>query len=113
MQNAYQNLLSAISKLETPEQVDQFLKDIATPAEIDAFTERLQLAILLDQKTMSYRDISHMTGASTTTVARVARFLNHENHGGYRHVIKLMNIDKGQNNETTTQNISAKGRPPR
>ena len=96
-----QNLFNAFARLTTPKQVERFLKDICTPAEIAAMSERLHLAVLLDQKEMSYRDISHMTGASTTTVARVARFLNHENHGGYRHIIKLMTDTKKDTHNDT------------
>lgn len=93
-----QNLYGVLSKLKTVGTVEAFLKDLCTPAEIEAMGERLELARLLDQGDLSYRDISHMTGASTTTVARVARFLNTENYGGYRHVMKLMNTKKDKNN---------------
>ncbi len=94
-----QNLYGVLSKLKTVETVEAFLKDLCTPAEIDAMVERFELAQLLDRRDLSYRDISHMTGASTTTVARVARFLNHENYGGYRHVMKFMNTNKDKDKE--------------
>lgn len=42
----------------------------------------------------NYRDIAAMTGASTTTVARVARFLNQENYQGYKLVLGRMHIFK-------------------
>lgn len=64
-----------------------FLKDIATPAELDALAERWRIARMLDGGAASYRDIAEATGASTTTVARVARFLREEPHAGYRSVL--------------------------
>jgi len=36
---------------------------------------------------LSYRDINARTGVSTTTIGRVARFLNEEPHKGYRSVL--------------------------
>jgi len=98
-----QNLYNVLSKLKTSETVGMFLKDLCTPTEIDAMGERLELALLLDQGNLSYRDISHMTGASTTTVARVARFLKTENYGGYRHIMKFMNTKKDKKNVTKSK----------
>jgi uncharacterized protein YerC len=48
------------------------------------------VARLLDQGTLSYREISELTGASTTTVTRVARFLRDMPHQGYRRVLDKM-----------------------
>ena len=42
---------------------------------------------MLDKGDASYRDISATTGASTTTVGRVARFLEKEGFQGYRLVL--------------------------
>ena len=80
-------LCAALSGLRTPDEARRFLRDIATPGEIAAFGERLRIAGLLDEGALSYRDIAAATGASTTTIARVARFLKDEPHGGYRLVL--------------------------
>ena len=77
-------LCAAVSALRNREEAARFLKDIATPAELDAFAERWRIARLLDAGTLSYRDIAASTGASTATVARVARFLKEEPYKGYR-----------------------------
>ena len=71
----------------TPEELDAFLNDLCTPAEIRAFAERWAVARLLDQKTKSYREIAQEAGASPTTVVRVARFLKEMPHQGYRLVL--------------------------
>jgi len=79
-----QALLTAIATLTTVEELQLFLTDLCTPAELRALAARWQVAVLLDRSDTSYRDISEKTGASTTTVGRVARFLNEEPYQGYR-----------------------------
>ena len=82
----------AVLSLETLEEVKDFLNDLCTPAELRAFYERFKVARLLDEGQMSYREISEATGASTTTVTRVARFLREMPHQGYRLVIDRLNL---------------------
>ena len=76
-------LYDAFLSLETREDCQRFIADLCTPKEIKDFKDRLEIARLLKAGEMSYRDISSTTGASTTTVARVARFLTQEPHQGY------------------------------
>lgn len=66
------------------------LADLCTPAEVKALAERWQVARLLDGTDLSYRDIHDMTGVSTTTIVRVARFLKQEPHLGYRRALDRM-----------------------
>ena len=84
-------LFQALALIETPSEAGRFLKDLATPAEVEAFAERWRIARLLSGGGRSYREIAAETGASTTTIGRVARFLNDENYGGYRDMLKKMN----------------------
>lgn len=83
----FAELCAAFAALRTADEAARFLKDIATPAELDAFAERWRIARLLHEEIHSYRDIAAATGASTTTIARVARFLREEPHQGYRLMI--------------------------
>ena len=76
-------LFEVMAELRSSDEVARFLKDIATPAEIQAFAERWRIARLLSKGGQSYREIAEATGASTTTIARVARFLRDEPHQGY------------------------------
>lgn len=84
----FEALCRALTSLETPEEMRRFLTDLCTPGEIKDFGERWLIARLLHEGTHSYRDISALTGASTTTVGRVARFLSQEPHKGYKLVIE-------------------------
>ena len=80
-------LYDALLCLETPQEVDAFLADLCTPAELRAFAERWAVARLLDQRRHSYREIALEAGASPTTVVRVARFLKDMDNNGYRLVL--------------------------
>lgn len=80
-------LATALSANRGIEEVEKFLIDLCTPAELRALSERWHVAQLLDKGELSYRDINAQTGVSTTTVGRVARFLNEEPHQGYRTIL--------------------------
>ncbi len=84
----------ALLRLKDATEVKAFLSDLCTPSEIRAFAERFKVARLLDEGQSSYRDIAMRTGASTTTVTRVARFLREMPHQGYRLVLDRMNETK-------------------
>ncbi|RZJ05370.1 MAG: TrpR like protein, YerC/YecD [Brevundimonas sp.] len=80
-------LYDALLSLKTREEVDAFLSDLCTPSELRAFTERWEVARLLDAGGKSYREIAVEAEASPTTVVRVARFLKEMPHQGYRLVL--------------------------
>lgn len=82
------NLFIAFAALENKEEIKRFMTDLCTPGELNAFAERLEIARLLNNNDLSYRDIATQLNASTTTVARVARFLRQEPHDGYRLVLE-------------------------
>ncbi|MBA4804357.1 MAG: helix-turn-helix domain-containing protein [Brevundimonas sp.] len=81
------DLYDALLTLKTREEVDAFLTDLCTPAELRAFAERWHVARLLDRGGRSYREIAAEAHASPTTVVRVARFLKEMPHQGYRLVL--------------------------
>jgi TrpR-related protein YerC/YecD len=80
-------LYDALLSLKTRDEVDAFLADLCTPAELRAFAERWEVARLLDGGGKSYREIAAEAQASPTTVVRVARFLKEMPHQGYRLVL--------------------------
>ncbi len=85
-----QELYEALLLLKTNEEMNRFFKDLCTPQEIKALAERWRVCKLLAQGTLSYREISSVTGASLATIGRVARFLNTEPHHGYQLILKRM-----------------------
>jgi TrpR-related protein YerC/YecD len=77
------DLCTTLLLLETKEEAYNFLRDLCTPGEIRALAERWKVCRLLENDNLSYREIHHITGASLTTIGRVARFLKNEPHRGY------------------------------
>lgn len=86
-QNTMQNLAAALASIDDAQEMERFMIDLCTPAELRALSERWQVAQILDKGEASYRDINAQTGISTTTIGRVARFLKDEPHQGYRAVL--------------------------
>jgi TrpR-related protein YerC/YecD len=80
-------LCDALLTLKDRAEMDRFLRDLLTPGEIRTLVERWRVARLLDAGEHSYREIAELTGASTTTVTRVSRFLSQEPWQGYRTVL--------------------------
>jgi TrpR-related protein YerC/YecD len=74
-------LFRALISLASVDECRSFLKDLCTPAELQALVDRWQVVELLTQD-LPYRKIHDLTGVSVTTIGRVARFLN-EGFGGY------------------------------
>lgn len=77
------SLAQAILKLKTEEEVNNFLHDLCSPGEINDFNDRWRIAQMINGGKLSYREIAVKTSASTTTIARVARFLRQEPYQGY------------------------------
>ncbi|MEM6513141.1 MAG: YerC/YecD family TrpR-related protein, partial [Pseudomonadota bacterium] len=68
-------LYAALISLKTVDECRNFLKDLCTPAELQALVDRWQVVELLEQG-LPYRRIHDETGVSVTTIGRVARFLS-------------------------------------
>jgi len=85
--NGRAELFEVLAMLSDADEAERFLLDIASPAEIEAFADRWRIVRMLSGESLSYREIAAATGASTTTIGRVARFLKDEPHGGYRSML--------------------------
>jgi len=79
---AEEALCRALVSLDDVGDCRNFLKDLCTPAELQALVDRWQVVELLEQD-LPYRRIHDLTGVSVTTIGRVARFLT-DGFGGYR-----------------------------
>ena len=77
----FRQLARALAALEDPRQVAAFLRDLCTPAELEAMCDRWKVVPLL-QAGEPYRAIHDRTGVSVTTIGRVARTLE-QGAGGY------------------------------
>jgi TrpR-related protein YerC/YecD len=76
------DLFEAILSLESRPGTEAFFRDLCTLSELEAMAHRWQVVRLLERG-LPYLEIAEKTGASTTTVTRVAHWLRH-GEGGYR-----------------------------
>ena len=76
------DLLRTILALRSLDEAERFFRDLCTLAELEAMAHRWQVAKLVDEG-LPYHEVSRRTGASTTTVTRVAHWLRH-GEDGYR-----------------------------
>ena len=74
----------AILTLRTREDCRRFFEDICTIKELQAISQRMRVACLLDSGN-NYIEVSEATGASSATISRVNRCLNYGS--GYREAI--------------------------
>ena len=81
-QKRLKKLIEAISNAKNPKELADFLQDLCTPAELESFADRWEVAQLIDAGE-NYRDIAEKTGISTTTITRVGRALKYGT-GGYK-----------------------------
>lgn len=86
--NGNEALVKAILSLETFGEAKHFLRDLMTEKEVTEFSKRLQAAELLIKKT-PYSVIKQKTGLSSTTIARVSKWLNGK-EGGYKTIINRL-----------------------
>ena len=73
------------------EEAEAFFRDLCTLSELEAMAHRWQVARLLGRG-LPYLEIAERTGASTTTVTRVAHWLRH-GEGGYRLALDRAAVD--------------------
>jgi len=81
-------LIQAILTLKTTDEAERFLRDLMTEKEIKEFAKRLKAAEMLLEK-VPYSIIEKEIGLSSTTVARVAKWLNGKG-GGYKIIINKL-----------------------
>lgn len=83
-------LLRAILELKSVDEAKRFFRDLLTEPELIEFGKRWKAAQLLSKK-VPYLEIQRVTGLSSTTVARVSRWLR-KGKGGYRLMLKRLKI---------------------
>ncbi len=83
----FRALCQALLFCKTEDDIGNLLRDVGTLSELQAWGERLEVARQLS-KGLSYREVARLTGASTTTVTRVAKFIEN-GPGGYRKVLNV------------------------
>lgn len=83
-------LMEAILLLKTLNEARRFFRDLLTEKELIEFGNRWKAAIMLS-KNVLYTKIEKETGLSSTTVARVSKWLN-KGKNGYKLILKRMGL---------------------
>ena len=92
-----QELFEGILSLQTLEECERFFTDICTIKELQALTQRLQVAKQLYEG-RNYNEVYQDTGVSSATICRVNKCLNYGD-GGYKTVLDRLggNSDEAKN----------------
>ncbi len=90
-QVSLQALAHALSRLDAPSDVVAFLRDLCTPAELEALADRWRVVPLL-LKGVPYREIHDLTQVSVTTIGRVARTMEY-GAGGYAAALRAQRAE--------------------
>lgn len=82
-------LMNVILILKTRSEARRFFRDLLTERELIEFGNRWKAARML-AKNIPYTEIEKETGLSSTTVARVSKWLN-SGKNGYKLILKRLN----------------------
>lgn len=83
-------LWQAVLQLKTKDDCRKFFRDLCTLEELTAIVDRWQAVKMINQG-VPYREIAKKLDMSSTTVARVAQWLNH-GEGGYKLILKRLKL---------------------
>ena len=83
-----QEFLKAILSLRNKDEAIRFLRDLLTKPEIEEFSKRLLAARWLTDN-VQYNAIIEETGLSSTTIARISRWLK-RGTGGYKLILNRL-----------------------
>ena len=81
-------LVEALLSIQNADEAKRFLRDLMTEGEIEEFSKRLEAARLLSRNTQ-YATIIERTGLSSTTIARISKWLK-GSLGGYALVLSRL-----------------------
>ncbi|MEO8802172.1 MAG: YerC/YecD family TrpR-related protein, partial [Rudaea sp.] len=109
-QEPVDGLCRALLSLDRIDQMRAFMRDLCTPAELEALSDRWRVVPYLLQG-MAYREIHDRTSVSVTTIGRVARFLSQGN-GGYQAAVAHHALAaSGRRNSKSTTRVATTLRP--
>ena len=70
----WNDIVTVLSNMDSRSDISSFLKDLMTTKELLEFSNRFEVAKMLDEK-KTYIEIEKKTGMSSTTIARVSKCL--------------------------------------
>lgn len=91
LKNIFSEITMYLSLENDQDKVFSFLRDLLSEKEIIEFSKRFEVAKMLQDK-VPYTKIEEKTGMSSTTIARVSKFLFWENNWYFQAIKKLKSI---------------------
>lgn len=101
---ATDQLVAGILSLKNADETERFLRDLLTESEIKEFANRFEAARLL-MSDVQYNAISESTGLSSTTIARISKWLQ-GSLGGYRLVLSRLSKSHHHNSSQLRKGLS-------
>ena len=90
-----EDITTILSRITSKDLVFDFLRDLMTEKEMIEFSRRFEVAKMLEEK-LSYSMIEKKTGMSSTTIARVSKFLSCDNEWYKKAIVLLKTTSKRQ-----------------
>lgn len=90
-------IITYLSLKQDKESIFNFLRDLLSENEILEFSRRFEVALMLSEN-ISYVEIEKKTGMSSTTIARISKFLNWEN-AWYKNAISTIKSVQAKHHE--------------
>jgi len=84
-----EELYRAVLSLKNIDESKRFFRDLLTEPEIKEFSNRWKVARMLNKKA-PYEKITKVTGMSSTTIARIQKYLTGK-FGGYKLMLNRIN----------------------
>lgn len=91
LKNRFNEITEILSIMDDKDEIYNFLRDLLSKNEIIEFSNRFEVAKMLTEK-ISYVKIEEKTWLSSTTIARISKFLNWENYWYQCAIKKLKSI---------------------
>jgi TrpR-related protein YerC/YecD len=84
----WNDIVTVLSLMDSRTDISNFLKDLMTVKELQEFTNRFEVAQMLEER-KTYIQIEKQTWMSSTTIARVSKFLSGNNFG-YKKALQIL-----------------------
>ena len=97
LRKSFDSIITVLSKLNDKKEIFDFLRDLLTKKEILEFSRRFEVAKMLE-KNWSYTEIEQKTKMSSTTIARISKFLKWENYW-YKNAISTLKAVSNKHHE--------------
>ncbi len=97
LQKQFNEVLEVILNIKNKDTLFLFLRDLLSENEIIEFSKRFEIARMLEDW-FSYQEIESTTKMSSTTIARVSKYLKW-NNSWYLNAIKIIKAIYGKHHE--------------